>query len=105
MRKISRLTLFVFLLGIILIGYSGMCPNGDDGTGSSGNNGNSSGSSGRAPIVTTSGATNITHNSATLNGTVSPNKLTTEVYFEYGPDHLIRRGHRPSIARQRLKRY
>ncbi|MFZ3376228.1 MAG: hypothetical protein WA183_11805, partial [Chthoniobacterales bacterium] len=37
-----------------------------------------------APIVTTNAATNVTSSSATLNGTVNPNGLTTSVYFEYG---------------------
>ena len=37
------------------------------------------------PIVTTNTATNnITSSSATLNGTVNPNGLTTTVHFEYG---------------------
>jgi hypothetical protein len=36
------------------------------------------------PVVTTDGASNITRSSATLNGTVNPNGLTTTVYFQYG---------------------
>ena len=36
------------------------------------------------PVVTTNVATNITSSSATLNGTVHPNGLTTTVHFEYG---------------------
>jgi uncharacterized delta-60 repeat protein len=36
------------------------------------------------PIVTTNVATNVTSSSATLNGTVNPNGLTTSVHFEYG---------------------
>ena len=35
-------------------------------------------------VVTTSGASYITSSSATLNGTVNPNGLTTTVHFEYG---------------------
>ena len=35
-------------------------------------------------VVTTNGASNITSSSATLNGTVDPNGLTTTVHFEYG---------------------
>jgi outer membrane protein assembly factor BamB len=35
-------------------------------------------------VVTTNPATNITSSSATLNGTVNPNGLTTSVHFEYG---------------------
>ena len=35
-------------------------------------------------VVTTNAATNITSSSATLNGTVNPNGLTTAVHFEYG---------------------
>jgi phosphodiesterase/alkaline phosphatase D-like protein len=34
--------------------------------------------------VTTNSATNVTSSSATLNGTVNPNGLTTSVHFEYG---------------------
>ena len=37
-----------------------------------------------APIATTKSATNVTSNSATLNGTVNPNSLSTTVVFEYG---------------------
>jgi len=36
------------------------------------------------PIVSTSPATNVSNFSATLNGTVNPNGLSTAVYFEYG---------------------
>ena len=36
------------------------------------------------PTVTTTAATNVTSSSATLNGTVNPNGLTTSVYFQYG---------------------
>jgi hypothetical protein len=37
-----------------------------------------------APLMTTTAATNVTSFSATLNGTVNPNGLTTSVYFQYG---------------------
>ncbi len=40
---------------------------------------------GVAPIVTTNLATNITQNSAVLNGTVNSNNSETNVWFEYGP--------------------
>ena len=36
------------------------------------------------PIASTSPATNVSNFSATLNGTVNPNGLSTAVYFEYG---------------------
>jgi hypothetical protein len=36
-------------------------------------------------VVSTNSATNVTSSSATLNGTVNPNGLTTSVHFEYGP--------------------
>src|SRR5207248_4105596 len=36
------------------------------------------------PIVATSAATNVASFSATLNGTVQPNGITTNVHFEYG---------------------
>ena len=42
------------------------------------------GQQGSAPTVTTNSATNITQNSATLNGTVNPNNSNTNVWFEYG---------------------
>jgi hypothetical protein len=35
-------------------------------------------------VVTTTAATNVTSSSATLNGTVNPNGLTTAIHFEYG---------------------
>jgi hypothetical protein len=39
---------------------------------------------GNAPIAITLPATNITSNSATINGTVNPNTLATTYYFEWG---------------------
>ncbi|MEJ2616848.1 MAG: fibronectin type III domain-containing protein, partial [Ignavibacteriaceae bacterium] len=42
-------------------------------------------STANTPIVTTSSATNVTENTATLNGVVNPNGDTTTVIFEYGP--------------------
>ncbi len=36
------------------------------------------------PTVTTGSATNITSNSATLNGTVNPNGIATGAFFQYG---------------------
>jgi hypothetical protein len=38
----------------------------------------------RAPVVTTNSATYVASFSATLNGSVDPNGLTTSVYFQYG---------------------
>ena len=38
----------------------------------------------RTPIVTTNAATNVASFSATLNGSVNPNGLTTTVHFQYG---------------------
>ncbi len=37
-----------------------------------------------APTAATNAATNITENSATLNGTVNPNNSSTDILFEYG---------------------
>ncbi|MEQ1909377.1 MAG: FG-GAP-like repeat-containing protein [Vicinamibacterales bacterium] len=39
---------------------------------------------GGAPLVTTNPATGITRTTATLNGTVNPNGVSTEAWFEYG---------------------
>jgi hypothetical protein len=39
---------------------------------------------GNAPTVTTTAATNVTGNSATINGTVNPNGIATTYYFEWG---------------------
>jgi hypothetical protein len=39
---------------------------------------------GSSPVVTLSTATLVTENSATLNGSVIPNGLPTECWFEYG---------------------
>jgi hypothetical protein len=41
-------------------------------------------SGGSAPIAITNAATNVTSSSATLNGTVNPNGLPTDVWFRYG---------------------
>ena len=37
-----------------------------------------------APVVTTNPATNVTSSSTTLNGSLDPHGLTTNVYFQYG---------------------
>lgn len=37
-----------------------------------------------APVATTEAATGVTHEAATLNGTVDPNVSSTDYYFEYG---------------------
>jgi hypothetical protein len=37
-----------------------------------------------APTVTTTAATNVTSNAATLNGTVNANGLSTTAWFQYG---------------------
>jgi len=42
--------------------------------------------SGSAPIVTSVAATSIDGNNATLGGTVNPNGISTQVWFEYGTD-------------------
>ena len=42
------------------------------------------GTSGTAPMATTGSTTNITSSSATLNGTVNANGLSTTAWFEYG---------------------
>ena len=47
-------------------------------------NGSVSGVTTSAPVVVTEGATNITEDSATLNGTVDPGNAVTVAYFEYG---------------------
>ncbi len=44
----------------------------------------SNNTSGSAPSVITNSATNISQNSATLNGSVNPNNSNTNVWFEYG---------------------
>src|SRR4029077_12722926 len=36
------------------------------------------------PVVITSPATNVTNSSATLNGSVDPHGLTTNIHFQYG---------------------
>jgi lysophospholipase L1-like esterase len=43
----------------------------------------------QAPTVSTAAATEITTSGATLNGTVNPNGLATDAYFEYGTDNAL----------------
>jgi lysophospholipase L1-like esterase len=42
-----------------------------------------------APAATTGDATNITTTGATFHGTVNPNGLSTEAWFEYGTDNTL----------------
>ncbi|MBE0568163.1 MAG: hypothetical protein IH577_00600 [Deltaproteobacteria bacterium] len=41
------------------------------------------------PVVTTGAATSTWHDNATVNGTVNPNGLATDVWFEYGTDNTL----------------
>jgi uncharacterized repeat protein (TIGR01451 family) len=43
--------------------------------------------SGQTPSVTTHSATNITHNSATLNGFIAPHDVSAQAWFVYGTSH------------------
>jgi YVTN family beta-propeller protein len=52
--------------------------------GCGGGGGSDSGSSGPAFSIVTNPADNVTQTSATLNGTVNPNGVSTVVYFQYG---------------------
>jgi hypothetical protein len=79
MRKTKwfKLGLLSLLAVVIISGYGGSCatPGNDTSSGSSDS---------KAPSVTTNPATNVTPDSATLNGTVNPNGISTSVYFKYG---------------------
>ena len=67
------------LLPAFLIFFLAACGGGGGG-------GESTSSPSSAPIVTSVAATSIDENSATLNGTVNPNGLSTQVWFDYGTD-------------------
>ena len=56
------------------------------GGGGGGGRGYISGDRGGAPIATVSAAASITQDGATLNGSVTPNGLATQAWFEYGTD-------------------
>jgi phosphodiesterase/alkaline phosphatase D-like protein len=73
-----RVTFFPFL-SLLLMSLLSSCGGGGGG-------GESTSSPGAAPIATSVAATSITENSATLNGTVNPNGLATQAWFEYGKD-------------------
>ncbi len=74
-----RRATFFPLLSLLLISLLSSC-------GGSGGGGESTSSTGAAPIATSVAATSITDNNATLNGTVNPNGLATQAWFEYGTD-------------------
>ena len=73
MKKLSFLFLALFLIG---------CGRGGGG-------GGETSSSSSTPIVTTLAAPSITPTSAILNGTVIPNGLQTQSWFEYGTDSAL----------------
>jgi len=79
MRRVT----FFPLLSLLLISLLSSCGGGGGG-------GESTSSPGAAPIATSVAATSITDNSATLNGTVNPNGLPTQAWFEYGTDNGLR---------------
>lgn len=74
MRRVT----FFPLLSLLLISLLSSCGGGGGGESTS--------SPGSAPIATSVAATSINGNNATLNGTVNPNGLPTQVWFEYGTD-------------------
>jgi hypothetical protein len=76
----SKIKLAVITSGILFIALiiSGC------GSGSGGGSGSSTPPSSTAPVLITNPATNITHNSARLRGTVDPNGVSTNAYFQYG---------------------
>ena len=73
-----RVAFFPFL-SLLLIFLLSSCGGGGGGE-------ESTSTPGAAPIATSVAATSITDNSATLNGTVNPNGLATQAWFEYGTD-------------------
>ena len=56
------------------------------GGGGGGGGGDTSQGNGGPPIATVSAAASITQDGATLNGSVTPNGLATQAWFEYGTD-------------------
>jgi phosphodiesterase/alkaline phosphatase D-like protein len=73
-----RVAFFPFL-SLLLICLLSSCGGGGGGE-------ESTSTPGAAPIATSVAATSITENSATLNGTVNPDGLATQAWFEYGTD-------------------
>ncbi len=67
--------LYVILVTALLLGCGG--------------GGGGGGNSGAVPVATLSGPTEITTNSASFNGNVIPNGLSTECWFEYGVDPAL----------------
>jgi len=74
MRRVAFFPSLSFLLICLLSSCGG------------GGGGEESSTPGSAPITTSVAATSITENNATLNGTVNPNGLPTQAWFEYGTD-------------------
>ena len=76
MKKVPRYLAWVLVLGLsfTLLG----CGGGSDSTPAP-----------AEPVVTTLDASNVTTNSAQLNGTVNPNGRATEAWFEYGLDNTL----------------
>lgn len=68
------------LMGIVCCFFLLMAACGGGGGGSAPN---------AAPTVTTRAATSVGTTTATLNGSVSPNGLATNAWFEYGSDHTL----------------
>ena len=73
-----RVAFFPFL-SLLLLFLLSSCGGGGGGE-------ESTSTPGSSPITTSVVATSITGNSATLNGTVNPNGLPTQAWFEYGTD-------------------
>lgn len=72
-KRLLMIISSVLLIALVTTFNYGGCLGNTNTTGS--------GSSSTAPIVSTTAATNVNYNSATLNGTVNPNGFDTTCYF------------------------
>ena len=79
MKKTLRKVVSLLLMPLVLAACSGGGGGGGD---------TPQGTSG-APVATVSAATSVTQAGATLNGSVIPNGLATEVWFEWGTDPAL----------------
>ncbi|MFH0888947.1 MAG: hypothetical protein V1871_07060 [Planctomycetota bacterium] len=79
-KMINRIMVVLFLVAFVIIFNYGGCGGGGGG----GSSGSSAPPATTTPSVTTNPATDITQTTATLNGTVNPNGVTSNVCFQFG---------------------
>ncbi|MFH0888164.1 MAG: hypothetical protein V1871_03030, partial [Planctomycetota bacterium] len=78
-----KIVIFIFIIAFVAAFNYGGCVN-IPGSGDENGSGSSTTPEQSSSSITTNPATNVTQTTATLNGTINPNGVDTNVYFQFG---------------------